>query len=246
MSAKSFSIVSDTHGDEVDPVMEAKFFAWLADYKPKLRIHAGDVFDFRPLRNGASLEDKQESMSSDLEAGISFIKRYFKGGTDKWLLWGNHDDRLFDLANGGDGPLRDHAKALLRDIMAVLKGLGVKTLPYDARNGVLEIGHLKVIHGYHVGVSAAKQHATIYGNVMFGHVHSQDCCPVPAIQGPSLAMGIGCLCKIDMPYNKRQTNKLRHQQGWIYGSLFSNGQYSAYQAKRVGDQVVAANSFKIY
>jgi predicted phosphodiesterase len=48
MSTKAFSIVSDTHGDEVDPVMEIKFFDWLADYKPKLRIHAGDVFDFRP------------------------------------------------------------------------------------------------------------------------------------------------------------------------------------------------------
>jgi predicted phosphodiesterase len=246
MNGKCFSIVSDTHGDEIDPVMETKFFDWLADYKPTIRIHAGDVFDFRALRNGASLEEKQQSMSSDLEAGLSFIKRYFKTGSEKWLLWGNHDDRLFELARAGDGPLQDHAKNILKDINKVLNSLKVKTLPYDSRNGVLQIGHLKVIHGYHVGVGAAKQHATIYGNVMFGHVHSQDCCPVPSLHGPSLAMGIGCLCHIDMPYNKRHTNKLRHQQGWIYGVLFPNGQYSAHQAKRVGDQIVAANSFKIY
>lgn len=246
MNDPRYSIVSDTHGDMIDPVMESKFFDWLSDYKPKVRIHAGDVFDFRPLRNGASLEEKQESMSSDLEAGLSFIKRYFTGGTDKWLLWGNHDDRLFDLANGGEGPLKDHAKALLKDITKVLRGLGVKTLPYDARLGVLQIGHLKVVHGYHSGAGGIRQHAMIYGNVMVGHLHSQDCSPVPCIHGPALAMGIGCLTYIDHAYNKRQTNKLRHQQGWIYGSLFDNGEYSAYQAKRVGDRVVAANSFKPY
>lgn len=246
MNERPFSIVSDTHGDMIDPVMEAKFFDWLADYKPRIRIHAGDVFDFRPLRNGASLEEKQESMSADLEAGMSFLERYFKTGTDKWLLWGNHDDRLFDLANGGEGPLKDHAKALLRDITKALKQLGVRTLPYDARNGVLQIGHLKVVHGYHAGAGGIRQHAMIYGNVMVGHCHTQDCCPVPCIHGPALAMGIGCLTYIDHAYNKRQTNKLRHQQGWIYGSLFGNGEYSAYQAKRVGDRVVAATQFKTY
>jgi hypothetical protein len=243
---KAFSIVGDTHGDLIDPVMEAKFFDWLSDYKPKIRIHAGDVFDFRPLRSGASLEEKQESMSADLEAGMSFIERYFKGGEEKHLLWGNHDDRLFELAQGGDGVLRDHARKLLKDIQVVLKKLNVKTLPYDARNGILRIGHLQVIHGYHAGVGAARQHAMVYGNVMFGHTHTQDCCPVPCAHGPAMAMGIGCLSFIDMGYNRRQTNKLRHQQGWIYGSLFDNGEYSAYQAKRVGDRVVAATHFKTY
>jgi hypothetical protein len=243
---KPFSIVGDTHGDLIDPVMEAKFFDWLADYKPKIRIHAGDVFDFRPLRNGASLEEKQESMSADLEAGISFLKRYFKDGDEKHLLWGNHDDRLFELAAGKSGPLSDHATSIVREINSLLRSLKVKTLPYDARHGILRIGHLQVIHGYHAGAGAARQNAMVYGNVMFGHNHTQDCCPVPCVDGPALAMGIGCLSEIDMPYNKRQTNKLRHQQGWIYGSLFDNGEYSAYQAKRVGDRVVAATHFKTY
>ena len=33
LMTKPFSIVGDTHGDLIDPVMEAKFFDWLADHK---------------------------------------------------------------------------------------------------------------------------------------------------------------------------------------------------------------------
>jgi hypothetical protein len=122
----------------------------------------------------------------------------------------------------------------------------VDMLPYDSRLGVLRIGKMQVVHGYKSGINCTRQHAIIYGNVFHGHDHSQGIAPTENIDGPSLAMGTGCLCRIDMPYNSRQTNKLRHQQGWIYGTLYEDGTYQAFQAKRVGNNFNLASDVKTY
>lgn len=155
-------------------------------------------------------------------------------------------ERLWDLTKVDGGPLFDHAELLIAGIQKKMNSLKATMLPYDARLGVLQIGHLRVIHGYFSGRNAATQHARIYGNCIFGHTHSQDIIPVESLDGPSVAMGTGCLCKIDMHYNARQPNKLRHQQGWVYGTLFDDGTYQAFQAKRIGDHFHAATEFKTY
>jgi predicted phosphodiesterase len=243
--SKTYVVVADNHGDMIDPVMEAKFFAWLEAAKPQVVIHAGDLFDFRAIRSGASLMEKQESMAADYEAGMAFAKRLFSYGKERHWLRGNHDERMWDLLHNESGPLHDHATRVVKDTEAAMRKMKVSTRPYDSRLGVLEIGHLCVIHGYGAGgIASARDAALTYKSCIFGHCHAQDVIPVKALRGPSVAMGTGCLCKIDMPYNARQTNKLRHQQGWVYGSLFANGEYSAFQAKRIGDTVHAATSFK--
>lgn len=241
-----FVVVGDTHGDKIDPVAEAAFFSWLTEYKPQLRIHAGDIWDFRPLRNGASQQEMAESMKQDYQAGLSFGKRLFSGGEVKYLLRGNHDQRLWDLAENGSGVLKDHALDMVHDIEGKLRNWGVTMLPYDSRLGVLRLGHLQVIHGFKCGVGAAAAHAKIYRNCIFGHTHTQEIVPVENLDGPSVAMGTGCLATIDMPYNSRQVNKLRHQQGWVTGTLFEDGTYQAFQVKRIGDKFHAPVSFKSY
>lgn len=246
MKPRRFVIAADNHGQEIDPLVEKKFFEWLSDWKPQIRIHAGDLWDFSPLRNGASQEDKAESMEDDYDRGTEFARRLFAGGESKHFLRGNHDERLWDLRFRTEGVLRDFATQKTKEIEGRMKGWGVKTYPYDARLGVCKIGHLQVIHGFRTGVGAAKAHATIYRNCIFGHTHSQDVSPVENLDGPSLAMGTGCLCVIDMPYNARQTNKLRHQQGWVYGLIYEDGSYQAFQAKRVGDRFNLASEIRSY
>ena len=246
MKHRRFCIVGDTHGDEIDPVCEDAFFAWLSDWNPEIRIHSGDLFDFSAIRNGASQEDKAKSMKPDYDAGMRFARKLFAGGEQKFLLRGNHDERLWDLQFKQDGVLKDHAEKQINEIGKFMKRWGVKMLPYDARLGVLRIGKLQVIHGFRSGVGAAKAHATIYRGCIFGHTHSQDIAPVENLNGPALAMGTGCMCKIDMPYNARQTNKLRHQQGWVYGVLYPDGSYQAFQAKRVGNRFDLATDVKSY
>ncbi len=246
MKAKRFVIASDSHGSEIDPLVETKFFDWLKDWNPEIRVHAGDLWDFSPLRNGASQEDKAQSMVADYDAGTAFAKRFFAGGDERHFLRGNHDERLWDLRHKSEGVLRDFAEQKTGEIENRMRQWGVRTYPYDARLGVCKIGHLQVIHGFRTGVGAARAHATIYRNCVYGHTHDQGIAPVENLDGPALAMGTGCLCAIDMAYNARQTNKLRHQQGWVYGMLYRDGTYQAFHAKRIGDSIHCATGIQTY
>jgi hypothetical protein len=242
---KRFTIAGDTHGDVIDPVCEKAFFDFVSDFKPQLRIHSGDLFDFRNLRRGASDEEKAGSLKDDWDAGTELFNRYFSDAEEGYFLNGNHDSpRLLRLADSCDGLLSDYAKDGLERIEKMVKRRHVKMLPYDSRLGVLDIGHIRVIHGYACGMGAATKHARVYGNCFYGHTHEMSVAPVENLDGPAEARGIGCLCKIDMGYNSAQTNKLRHQNGWVYGLLFDDGTYQAFQAKRIKDSFHVATNFK--
>lgn len=230
----------------IDTIAEKAFFDFVEDFKPQIRIHAGDIWDFRNLRRGATEDEKRESMSLDWKSGSIFFNRFFSKGTDRYLLRGNHDERMWYLLDNCKGVMRDHAQRAVDDIETMCRRRKVHMLPYDSRLGVLRLGKLTVIHGYHAGLGAANQHARIYHSCFFGHTHTQDVAPVPNCDGPAEARGIGCLCQIDMPYNQHQTNKLRHQQGWIYGELYEDGTYTAFQTKRVGNSFAVATGIKHY
>lgn len=246
MKGRRFVIVGDNHGDQIDPLCERKFWEWMGDWKPDIRIHSGDLWDWRAIRNGASQEEKAESMQDDYKAGIAFAKRLFSAGSERYFLKGNHCTRLWELLDKSDGVLRDFAEQKTREIEAMFRKWKVKIFPYDARLGVLKLGKMQVLHGYKSGINATRQHATIYRNCIHGHDHAQGIVPVENLDGPALAMGTGCMCVIDMPYNSRQCNKLRHQQGWVYGVLYEDGTYQAWQAKRVGDNFNLATNVKSY
>ena len=248
MTAKAipFIICADSHGDMIDPVAEAAIMDFIKDYKPLLRIHLGDAFDFRNLRRGASDEEKGESLAQDWEQGSDFMRRFFDGGRDNRFLRGNHDERLFNLQSSATGILRDFSKDAVTRFNVLVRRCRAKMLPYDSRLGILRIGHLKCIHGYAVGKSAAAVHARVYRHCLYGHTHTIESYPVETDEGQKEARGIGALCRIDMPYNSTQTNKLRHNNGWAYGMLFPDGTYQIWQATRIGDSFYAAHEIKKY
>jgi hypothetical protein len=111
--------------------------------------------------------------------------------------------------------------------------------------GVLDLGKLSVIHGYHAGASACRMHANIYRNCIFGHVHTIESAPVPARE-PAEALSIGCLCRKDMDYINKKTGKLRWAQGWAYGLLFPDGTYQLFQTRNINGQFYAASEVKTY
>ena len=148
-------------------------------------------------------------------------------------------EKLYSL----NGVERDFARDRVKRIEAVLRKRGVKMLPYDAALGVLKLGHLNVIHGYHAGENACRQHARVYGNCIFGHVHTIESAPVPSLE-PAEARSIGCLCKRDMDYINRKTGKLRWGQGWAYGLLFQDGTYHLEQARKIKGRFVVATEYQ--
>jgi predicted phosphodiesterase len=244
MQSRRFVVASDSHGDQIDATTETALLSFIADFKPQVRIHAGDVFDFRNLRRGASDDEKAHSLEDDWQMGSDFMRRFFDGGRENHFLRGNHDERLWNFAHSATGLLRDYAHDGIARVEKLVAKSRARMLPYDSRLGVLKLGALKVIHGYAAGIGAARKHAIVYRNVLFGHTHNCDVAGAESDEGVSEARGIGACCRLDMPYNAHQTGKLRHQNAFCYGLLFEDGTYQLNQAKKIDGRFYVASDFR--
>lgn len=239
-----FVSASDLHGDRKDDIAVKLFFRFVDDFKPKVRVFKGDIWDFRAIREGAAKDEKQHSMREDFKAGMKFIERY----QPNVITLGNHDQRLWDLVrkNGvsRSGPLTDLAVELIEKFEKLTKKLGTIVLPYDKRKGVWSHNGLKFTHGFSQGKNAASEMASAYGNVLFGHIHAIDVASEPEHDQPRIARSVGCLCQLDMTYNRSQISTLRQQHGWAYGA-FIDRSYEVFQAAVHDAQVIYADHLKM-
>lgn len=231
---KRFIVASDVHGDQLDPEANRVLFKFIERWKPEIRIMAGDLWDFRPLRGKATDDEKRESMKADYEAGMEWLEEF----QPHHFLRGNHDERLWELAAHGDGVRADYANQVIDEITKNLAKMNCRMLPYHKRDGILRIGSLKVIHGFHAGMHAVKQSALIYGACLMGHVHTIDECSIPGLERRT-ARAIGCLCSLDMDYNSRVPSSLRHAHGFAFGVINQKtGDYHVFQAESVNNEWV--------
>lgn len=226
MKCQRFVAAFDNHGAEQDTGAVKAFLDFCKEFKPQVRIHGGDCFDFARLRRAAKDDERRAPLKDDLEIGIAFLQAF----KPTHFLRGNHDERMWDSLKADDGALSDFAHYAVTDIEDVLGD--AQMLPYCKRRGVLKLGHLKVIHGYHSGVTAARQAGLVYGSVLMGHVHAIDQYSLPGLER-RIARCCGCLCKLDMDYNRAQAQTLRQSHGWAYGLLFDSGEYVVWQAEKV-------------
>lgn len=216
----------DNHGDRADDGAVKAFHEFCRWWKPEIRIHGGDCFDFRCLRAKASAQEGRESVGDDVDAGIAFIKQY----KPTHFLRGNHDERLIDAAGSDDGKLAGFAGMVWDEIVEALGGAAI--LPYCKRRGVLKIGHLKILHGYNAGVTAARIAGQVYGSCLMGHTHTIDQYSLPGLER-RIARVCGCLCRLDQDYNRAHIQTLRQAHGWAYGLLLPTGEYVVFQAEQV-------------
>jgi predicted phosphodiesterase len=246
MKPRRFIVASDNHGDQQDDETATALRAFIADFRPQVRIHAGDNWDFRNLRKGASDDEKAHSLEDDWQAGSDWMRMFFDGGKENYFLRGNHDERLWKFAESATGLVRDYAHDGIKRVEAMAAKSRAKMLPYDARLGILRIGHLKVIHGFYAGVGAARRHAIAYRNCLYGHTHATDTVAVESDDGPVEARGIGCCCKVDMSYNQAMPGKLRHTNAFCYGMLFDDGTYQLFQTTKINGKFYAAGEIKCF
>lgn len=239
MRSKRFVAVFDTHGDLIDRKAEKAFFEFLADFKPEIRVHGGDAFDFRWARRKATETEQRERIGADLAEGLDFLKRY----KPTKFLRGNHDERVWDFVNeSDDDKLVMLCGNIIEKVQAAI-GRNCEMFPYERRKGVLRLGHLKIIHGYHAGITAARQAAQIYGSVLQGHAHTVDVAAVGSLER-RVGRVCGCLCNLDMPYMRANAASLRHAHGWAYGLLHDDGTYTISQCEGVNGKFVYASGFK--
>lgn len=232
---KKFIFATDVHGDEQDPGAIQVFHQFCDAWDPRrqaLRVMGGDLFDFRAIRRGASVEEQAESMQYDVDAGMMFLERF----RPRVFLRGNHDERLWDLAETATGVKQDYAIRGCEDIERKLRGIRCSMLPYHKREGVYRVGHLKMLHGFHSGIYSARQHGLVYGACLFGHIHCIQEHAIPGLER-RVARSVGCLCKLDMPYNARHVNTLRQAHGFAYGLINERtGDYKVWQAEQTGSE----------
>lgn len=239
INALRFVFVADNHGDRADPHSVKALFEFMQFWKPEIRIHGGDCFDLRAFRKKASEEERLESIKDDVEAGLDFMARF---RPTVWLR-GNHDERLIDMTKCADGNLSAYARLLWGQIDDRLTLMGCSEIfPYDAKAGVLRLGHLKFVHGYHNGITAARVAAQIYGSVIMGHVHAFDEYSIPGIDR-RVGRSCGCLCELRMDYNRAMPNTLRQSHGWYYGFLFPDDTFRVYQAEEIDGQWIIPTEF---
>lgn len=239
MSLTRFVFASDLHGDQSEVSATDALAKFIEAFKPKLRIFGGDLWDFRPLRRKACEDERRESMAADYEAGL----RWLKGFKPNYFLRGNHDERLWELAAKDRGVESDYAMSGVIEITALLAKMKCRMLPYHNRDGVLRIGHLKMLHGFHAGVNAARQTALVYGSALFGHVHTIDEHSIPGLER-RVARSVGCLCKLSMEYNVRTPSALRHSHGFAYGVVNEKtGSYHVWQAEEIDGKWILPSDF---
>jgi len=228
---QKFVFASDLHGDMQDHEAVGKFYDFLDVWQPEKRIFGGDLFDFRNIRRNAAAGEKQASMVADVEAGLEFLQR-FKPNV---FLLGNHDKRLWDVAEyDKHGIVQDYAKQGCKDIESRCRKIKCKIIGYKSNEGFFNLGKLRFVHGYCAGIFATKKHAEIYapegGCVLHGHTHTISHHIVPRLNGGQ-GRAVGCLAKLDMPYNVAQPARMMHQHGWAYG--WTDGKdFEVYQARK--------------
>jgi hypothetical protein len=227
----------DNHGDECDPDAVQSFKDFVGWWKPAIRIHGGDNWDFRWLRRSASDNEKAEDVAADFEAGLDFAKWY----KPTVFLWGNHCDRLRRLADSTVGAQRQLAGQWLDRINVTLNGC--QQFPYCKRRGIYRLGDTAFVHGYGHGISAVRQHAMIYGNVVMGHIHAIDSARVAGVED-KYGYSSGCLANLDMDYTRPNIGTLRHAHGWAYGVVV-NGRTVVWQARKVGGVWVLPSEFRV-
>lgn len=242
MAFKKFLVASDVHGGEQDPAANKVLFEFQKVWKPEIKVCAGDLWDFAALRKKASEEERRTSMRDDYYAGLDWFLRF----QPTHFLRGNHDERLWDLREDNRGPLSDYAAECIKGFETELKKAKCWMLPYERRLGMLEIGKLRILHGFYAGVNAARRSAQTWGSCLVGHAHSVQ---MASIEGPENRVGrvIGCLCNLDMKFQRANPSSLLHRHGFAYGVIDDRkGTYQVHQAEKVGDKWILPSGFKEY
>ena len=224
-----YAIVSDTHGDAIDPRAEREFYEFLDDYQPDKVIHLGDAFDLRALRRGASDSEAAETLEADVLAGIEFLRRI---NPAVWCM-GNHDDRLHVIAKTHPkGVVREYAAMVLDRIESAIPE--TKIIPYGDEAGLVRMADMLLLHGCRANLSTARQIAQEYNiegvrHVIQGHVHrfsSETARTYNQVTGRTM----GGLCKRVMDYNRHRAATKAHENGWLYGEIV-NGRASINEYK---------------
>ena len=236
--AERIMVVSDNHGELADTGACRAALAFAKHFKPTLRLHLGDCWDFRWLRKSAGEDERRAGSGDDVASGLDFIDQY----RPTHFLNGNHELRIHRAMESTNARVSELASFLWGQIAAHLDG--VKVYPYCKRKGILRIGDHAFLHGYSSGMYAVKKTGMAYGNAVMGHLHRPESIPIERLEGPT-AHCVGCLAQLDLDYNLSQQATLAQAHGFMYGFLH-RGKVLLMQARKFGGEWVFPTEMMTY
>lgn len=243
-----FVACGDNHGDNGDSESIAALQAYCKDFKPDQRIHLGDCFDLRALRQGIGSGDAEsgESLQADLEQGIDFLRAY----KPDVYLWGNHEHRLDRLITSSSSALiRDYCQDIKDRINREARQAGAKKiLPYHYSRGVHRLGAIAFVHGYAHGLNAVslqgQHYAQAGGALVCGHIHRLESVALQRDKGGQ-AFSAGCLCDKSPGYASARLGTSRWGSGWVAGYVQGND-WKIWLCHKVGDRWFFQTDFKLW
>lgn len=218
-----FIAVGDNHGDLVDEKVAEVMFDFKRSFRPTVRIHAGDCWNFAAFRRGATEQEQRSELKPDIVAGKDYMRRF----NPTVFLAGNHDQRLWDLCKSDDKKLALAGEKILEDILPTFKK--AQFYEYNKTTGIHRYGDTNFLHGYCHGIYAAKACAAAYGKSAMWHVHAPDMASVARIDG-AVGYTSGCQCTLEQDYNRSHISTLRQNHGFIYGFKLPNNTLQIFQA----------------
>ena len=247
-SPTRFVAFGDNHGDMADENAVEALCEFIKDYKPTVRIHLGDCFDFRSLRRGVGTDaEGSESLIADVEAGENFLERT----KPTVYLMGNHEHRALALQHSsGSALVRDYCADLYARIKTTAKACGAKTvLDYHAEKGVYRLGQVAFIHGYAHGLNATPEQGRHYadrgGALIHGHTHTLAQVNLTKAEGGA-AFSAGCLCQKDaMAYASHRLATSRWGSGFAAGWV-DGKDWKVWLVHRVGSRWVWTTDLKVF
>ena len=208
--------VGCTHGSLADPDAIEVALKFKEAYKPEIRVHHGDVFDFSAFRFGAKgTKDEAEQLAPDIEAGCNFIEAY----EPTHVILGNHDDRVFQLSSHHNAILRYAASMARNEFLETCRKVGARVIDsYDINDEPLRFGDTNFIHGFGLGgENALRDMAEHFGKCVTAHFHRAEIVGGRHYQHP-ICCCTGTLANVGMmPYAKTRRATARWSHGLPYG-----------------------------
>lgn len=243
-----FIAAGDNHGDMADPDAVDALRQFISEWKPQVRVMLGDCFDFRSLRRGAGNDaEAAESLRSDIDAGISFLRMF----RPTVYLKGNHEHRASNLAvTSGSAIVRDYCLDLDATITSAARQAGAKlVLDYHAERGVYRLGPVAFIHGYAHGLNATAEQGRHYadrgGALIHGHTHTLSQVNLTK-HGGGAAFSAGCLCQKEaMSYASSRLATSRWGSGFAAGWV-DGDDWKVFLVHRVGSRWIWQTDLKLY
>lgn len=224
----------DRHFPENDPIIDEIVTEFLEDFKPHYRIAGGDFMNVDQASNFKS--ESESKLSDEFEQTEAIL--------DKWKIThffeGNHEQRLRRIGGQVDKRIRDLLD-LQRNLH--LKQRGIQFIPYHPERGVLQIGLLKILHGFYTTEWVCRKMAETYGTCVFGHAHRfQIFQPASAFE-TRVGFSIGMLGNTHQSYIESRA-PTGWSQGFAFFYLHRNGWWDLYPV-RINNGRVCING-KIY